>query len=146
MELGIEVGGWCPRDRRSEDGSIPLKYPLRETAARSYAVRTEWNVRDSDGTLILVLNEISKGTRLTLDAAKSHGKPLKIEHLIAQASSGLLRTEDSLSEKIESVTDWVRREKIHILNIAGPRGSSSEDMYPRAKEFVTEFLRQLRPR
>ncbi|MDA1230625.1 MAG: molybdenum cofactor carrier, partial [Planctomycetota bacterium] len=48
---GMEIGGWCPRDRRAEDGIVPLRYPLRETASRSYAVRTEWNVRDSDGTL-----------------------------------------------------------------------------------------------
>ena len=145
MELGFDVGGWCPRDRRSEDGAVPTKYPLRETAARSYAVRTEWNVRDSDGTLILVLNEISSGTRLTVDAAKSHGKPLKIEYLAAQKSQGLLTADASLSEKITSVGEWIQREKIRILNIAGPRGSSSEDMYPRAKEFVIAVLQTLQP-
>lgn len=144
MEQGFEVGGWCPRDRRSEDGSVPIKYPLRETAARSYAVRTEWNVRDSDGTLILVLNEISSGTRLTVDAAKSHGKPLKIEHL-APKSSGLLTTDESLLEKVASVIEWIEREKIRVLNIAGPRGSSSGDMYPRAKEFVIAVLHGVNP-
>ena len=145
MELGFEVGGWCPRDRRSEDGAVPTKYPLRETAARSYAVRTEWNVRDSDGTLILVLNEISSGTRLTVDAAKSHGKPLKIEHLAAPKSQGLLTADASLSEKITSVVEWIHREQIRVVNIAGPRGSSSEDMYPRAKEFVVAVLQTLQP-
>jgi hypothetical protein len=145
MELGFEVGGWCPRDRRSEDGAVPTKYPLRETAARSYAVRTEWNVRDSDGTLILVLNEISSGTRLTVDAAKSHGKPLKIEHLAAPKSSGLLNVDESPSEKVESVVEWIQREEIRVLNIAGPRGSSSKDMYPKAKEFVIAVLQSLLP-
>jgi len=38
LAAGIEIGGWCPRDRRSEDGIIPSRYPLRETASRSYAV------------------------------------------------------------------------------------------------------------
>lgn len=145
MELGVEVGGWCPRDRRSEDGAIPMKYPLRETAARSYAVRTEWNVRDSDGTLILILNEISSGTRLTVDAARSHGKPLKIEHLAAPKSLGLLTAEDSLSEQVASVVDWIQREHINVLNIAGPRGSSSGDMYPKAKEFIIAVLQRLQP-
>jgi len=102
-------------------------------------------VRDSDGTLILVLNEISSGTRLTVDAAKSHGKPLKIEYLAAQKSQGLLTADASLSEKITSVGAWIQREKIRILNIAGPRGSSSEDMYPRAKEFVIAVLQTLQP-
>ena len=122
-----------------------MKYPLRETAARSYAVRTEWNVRDSDGTLILVLNEISSGTRLTVDAAKSHGKPLKIEHLAASRTSGLLTVEESPSEKVESVVEWIQREEIRVLNIAGPRGSSSADMYPKAKEFVMAVLQRLQP-
>jgi len=54
LEAGLPIGGWCPRGRRSEKGLIPAKYPLQETVARSYVVRTEWNVRDSDGTLILV--------------------------------------------------------------------------------------------
>ena len=102
-------------------------------------------MRDSDGTLILVLNEISSGTRLTVDAAKSHGKPLKIEHLAAPKSSGLLNVDESPSEKVESVVEWIHREEIRVLNIAGPRGSSSQDMYPKAKEFVIAVLQSLLP-
>lgn len=143
MALGVEVGGWCPRNRRSEDGAIPGHYPLRETAARSYAVRTEWNVRDSDGTLVLVLNEISSGTRLTVDAARAHGKPLKIEHLCTSAGSGLLAVENSTEEQAESVVEWLQRHKIHTLNVAGPRGSSSEEMYPKARAFLTLVLETL---
>lgn len=143
MAAGIEVGGWCPRDRRSEDGSVPEKYPLKETAARSYAVRTEWNVRDSDGTLILVLDEISSGTRLTADAAKSHGKPLLIEHLARPERSGLLTTENSIEEQAESVVEWIRRHKIRVLNVAGPRGSSSKHIYPKAHGFLELVLSRL---
>ena len=140
MEYGLEIGGWCPRGRRSEDGVVPDCYPLHETAARSYAIRTEWNVRDTDGTLILVLDEISSGTRLTADAAKSHGKPLKIEHLSASAGHGLLTAENSPEEQAESVVDWLLRHKIRTLNVAGPRGSSSKEIYPRARAFMTLVL------
>ncbi len=143
MAAGIEVGGWCPRDRRSEDGSVPETYPLKETAARSYAVRTEWNVRDSDGTLILVLDEISSGTRLTADAAKSHGKPLQIEHLARPERSGLLTSENSIEEQAESVVEWIRHHKIRVLNVAGPRGSSSKLIYPKARGFLELVLSRL---
>lgn len=136
MACGIEVGGWCPRDRRSEDGTIPARYPLKETAAHSYAVRTERNVLDSDGTLILVLDEISSGTKLTVDAARSQGKPLKIEHLSGAARRGLLTDENSAAEQADSVVDWIRSHKIRVLNVAGPRGSSSQDIYPRALAFM----------
>jgi len=53
LELGIPCGGWCPKRRRAEDGSISEHYHLKETASTSSPVRTEMNVSDSDGTLIL---------------------------------------------------------------------------------------------
>ena len=31
MQMGIETGGWCPKDRRAEDGRIPEHYQLTET-------------------------------------------------------------------------------------------------------------------
>jgi hypothetical protein len=53
LALGLPIGGWCPLGRRTEDGPVPDRYPLRETPSADYAERTEWNVRDSDATLIL---------------------------------------------------------------------------------------------
>jgi predicted Rossmann-fold nucleotide-binding protein len=53
LELGIPCGGWCPKGRLAEDGSIDLRYPLKETNSSEYRERTEKNVEDSDGTLIL---------------------------------------------------------------------------------------------
>ena len=47
-------GGWFPRGRLAEDGPIPARYPLTETPSGDYAQRTEWNVRDSDATLVLL--------------------------------------------------------------------------------------------
>jgi hypothetical protein len=54
LACGLPCGGWCPRGRRAEDGPIDPGYPLRETPGDDYAERTEWNVRDSDATLVLV--------------------------------------------------------------------------------------------
>ena len=51
LTLGLPVGGWCPKDRRAEDGRIPDRYPLVETPERNYQARTRRNVEDSDGTL-----------------------------------------------------------------------------------------------
>ncbi len=49
---GVECGGWCPKGRKAEDRPIDLKYPLKETPSESYIQRTEWNVRDSDATIL----------------------------------------------------------------------------------------------
>jgi hypothetical protein len=137
VAAGLEISGWCPRDRRAEDGTIPSHYPLRETASRSYAVRTEWNVRDSDATLILVLDRISSGTRLTADSAKSQGQLLRIEYLCQSSNPGLLTEELSLEHRVADVIAWIRREKIQTLNVAGPRGSSRKDVYQKAFEFLS---------
>ena len=53
LAAGIAVGGWCPKGRLAEDGPLPDHYPLEETPSRRYRQRTQWNVRDSDGTLVL---------------------------------------------------------------------------------------------
>jgi hypothetical protein len=144
IEFGLKIGGWCPKGRRAEDGRIPLKYDLRETEARSYAVRTEWNVRDSDGTLILALDEISSGTRLTIDAARVQSRPLKIEHLLPAADPAALITEVlQEQQQVVDVAEWICNHSIRMLNIAGPRGSSSPLMYPRARRFVQSVLAHL---
>ncbi len=72
---GVASGGWCPFGRWAEDGAIGVRYPLRETPERKPSQRTEWNIRDSDGTLIVSLaKRLIGGTRLTDDLAKSLAK------------------------------------------------------------------------
>jgi hypothetical protein len=135
IQCGIPTGGWCPKDRRSEDGHIPSRYPLRQTASRSYAVRTEYNVRDSDGTLILLYGVLSSGTRLTLESANAQQRPL--------LTIDLNSPENSQPTQIDTVAAWISLHKIRVLNIAGPRGSSSPRIYPLALQFVSLLLRQV---
>ena len=52
IEYGLPHGGWCPRGRLAEDGPIDERYELTETPSHRYAQRTEWNVRDSDATVV----------------------------------------------------------------------------------------------
>ena len=53
IEFGILHGGWIPKGKKTEDGVLPDKYKLKEMPTASYPKRTEQNVLDSDGTLIL---------------------------------------------------------------------------------------------
>jgi hypothetical protein len=34
LDLGIPCGGWCPRGRKAEDGTIPDRYPLGNAFGR----------------------------------------------------------------------------------------------------------------
>ena len=72
----IRHGGWCPKGRLAEDGRISSIYQLRETPSDRYAERTEWNILDSDATVVFsVSTEVYSGTALTLQLAKRLGKP-----------------------------------------------------------------------
>lgn len=77
IQNGIRHGGWCPKQRRSEDGPIEPKYQLKETPSTEYDQRTEWNARDSDGTVVFSVGEtLTGGSKLTVEFAQKHGKPV----------------------------------------------------------------------
>ena len=70
LSRGIECGGWCPKGRKAEDGPLPNKYPLVETPSANYVQRMEWNVRDTEGTVIISIARIlSGGSEKTLEFA-----------------------------------------------------------------------------
>src|SRR4030042_3461464 len=75
FELDIPCGGWCPKGRKAEEGPIDTRYPLQETVSVRYPIRTERNVRESDGTLILTWGKPSGGTALTIKFAQKNKKP-----------------------------------------------------------------------
>src|SRR4051795_934021 len=108
LELGLACGGWCPQGRRAEDGPIPLHYPLRETPWDGYPQRTEWNVRDSDGTLVLTQGEADRGTALTINLARRYKKPCLVLDLNDQPDPAAVRA-------------WAERHSVRELNVAGPR-------------------------
>jgi predicted Rossmann-fold nucleotide-binding protein len=110
MAVGLTVGGWCPRGRRAENGPLPERYPLRETPTAEYRVRTEWNVRDSDGTLILAEGPLTGGTLLTLELARDrYRRPVLVLDLGGGADPA-------------AVVSWVVAQHIRVLNVAGPPG------------------------
>jgi len=110
LKFALPLRGWCPKGRLAEDGAIDIKYPLQETPSEKVEQRTEWNARDSDGTLLLSIGVPKDGTSLTAECAKKYSKPL---------------LELSLDAEIDRETflSWLERERITILNIAGPRES-----------------------
>lgn len=127
LELGLPVGGWCPKGRRAEDGPIDKRYPLQETESFYYPIRTEKNVLDSDGTLILTRGKPKGGTALTVKLARAHKKP----YLLVDLSAG---------EEVSPVRDWGKVNRIKVLNVAGPRESETPGIYDRAVCFLKKVL------
>jgi hypothetical protein len=65
IELDIPHGGWAPKGRKTEAGPLSPKYQLNEMPSASYPARTEHNVVDSDGTLILSHVPLTGGSVFT---------------------------------------------------------------------------------
>ena len=69
----IPHGGWCPAGRLAEDGAIDSRYNLQETPKADYLQRTEWNVRDSDATVIFSIKpDLMGGSLATQKLAEKH--------------------------------------------------------------------------
>jgi hypothetical protein len=133
LEKGFPCGGWCPQGRRAEDGRIPPQYPLREMASPSYPPRTERNVLDSDGTLVLYRQRPDQGTGLTMRLAHKHGRPLLVVDL----------EKETPRQASARILEWSRAHGIAALNVAGPRASHDPEVYALALEVMRELLQRI---
>ena len=133
MELGIRCGGWCPRGRKAEDGPIDRSYPLWETPSDRYAERTEWNVRVGDATLILTIGPPTGGTALTKSLADDFGKPCLVVDLEQPTETA-------------AVLQWLSQHAVNVLNVAGPRESTSPGVYRQAQTFLRRLIEDCRNR
>src|SRR5258708_36557217 len=138
-EMGIEIGGWCPKGGLDENGNCILdKYPLKEAATANPDERTKLNIRDSDGTLIILPTwplpeKIKDGTTLTIEYVRELQKP----HLIISS--------DKKEAAIDSLKKWLEQHDIAVLNIAGPRESNSPGINKQSYELFREFFAALKP-
>ena len=130
MALDLAHGGWCPRRRRAEDGAIPARYQVRETASPRYAVRTERNVIDSDGTLIISRGRLGGGSALTARLARTHQKPLLYIDL-ARAPA---------ADAVPRIRTWLEGHSIAVLNVAGPRESNCPGIAQDVRALLIETL------
>ena len=126
IELGIPCGGWCPRGRKAEDGPIDARYPLEETPSAAYTKRTEWNVRDSDATLILARLPLGGGTALTERLARKARRPVLVI--------------DPWAQDPQELASWLEDGGYEILNVAGPRESRAPGVYEAAVAFLETAL------
>jgi len=71
LEHNVPSAGWCPKGRKAEDGPIDPKYPLKEMPSAAYLQRTEWNVRDSDVSVLFSIQPtLSGGSKRTMEFAR----------------------------------------------------------------------------
>jgi Circularly permutated YpsA SLOG family len=124
LSINVPCGGWSPNGRKAEDGLIDPKYSLKETPSTSYLQRTEWNVRDSDATVLFSIGPtLSGGSKRTIEFARKHKK----------ANIHLCVRDKAAAEKLKAFTE---EHRVKVLNVAGPRASNE----PGVGEFVMRTL------
>lgn len=137
-DCGLELGGWCPPGCKGEVAVISAEFGLKETpndrspdapdVLRSQ--RTEWNVRDSDGTLVIVRGEPrDPGTEWTIECAKRFERPL----LVCQIDD---------HEAASKITQWLSSKAIRVLNVAGPSESTSPGIGDAAEMLLQRVCNQ----
>ena len=118
-----------------EPPGLLVSYPeLAEAPSPDPIVRTKWNVRDSDATLIVCPGPISScsGTAATVEFAKSYGKPFYV----------------SDGTDYANVLEWIAAlssadGKSLDLNVAGPRESGLPGVYELTRNLIAQLLTNL---
>ena len=133
LRHGIECGGWCPAGRLDELGKIPDRYPVQELSRSGFTERTLQNVKDSDGTVVIYPGELRGGTEQTVHFCVELERPYQLID-----ASGVA-TEDAA----KLIANFVRKNKIDILNVAGPRQSEWPEGYDYSSRLLDIFLTAL---
>jgi len=118
-KFGIPHGGWVPKGRKTEKGPLPEIYKLQEMPTDSYEARTEQNVLDSDGTLIIARGKLTGGTDYT-------------RHITLKRKKQLLGIDLNLIGHYDAsslAASWIKLQRVQVLNVAGPRTSEDRQIY-----------------
>lgn len=127
LRLGIETGGTAPRGFRTSVGNDPrlAKLGLVEHPSWAYKPRTECNIRDSDGTVVIG-KHWSPGSKLTINICDELQKPYFLQPWV---------TGQEIPDPTEFRT-WLEDNKIQILNVAG----NGEDRNPGIGRATISFI------
>jgi hypothetical protein len=124
LARNLPCGRWCPKGRRAEDGPIDARYPLQESRSPAYIQRTEWNVRDSDVTVLFSIAPIlTGGSKKTAEFASQHHKPC-------------IHIHERMLDGPQRLKEFLEANEVRTLNVAGPRASNE----PQVGQFVFATL------
>jgi hypothetical protein len=130
IRLGIPYGGWIPKGRLTEEGRLDSKYKLNEMETTNYNKRTEQNVIDSDGTLIISHGKLTGGSDYTREMALLHHRPWL--HIDLNKTGAF-----QAAGKIKS---WIAENEIEVLNVAGSRASKDPSIYLDTIDIIETFF------
>ena len=145
-DFRLRTGGTAPAGYRTATGPNPLLEILGLKHGGDYRFRTQQNIRDSDGTVLIAHDPLSSGSALTRALAARAQKPclvLSVRDLVtavAREQSALTNERiDEVAELGNRLATFIRTSGIGTLNVAGNREiSTSTSVLPMT--FVTRWI------
>ena len=104
---------------------------MRETDSDDPARRTEYNVRDSDGTVVFFHGEVFGGTKRTVEVSGKLRKPMLPLDLAAH----------SVDAAAIRLIEWTAAQGIEVLNVAGPREGEDAGIHAAVRSVLGIALR-----
>jgi hypothetical protein len=144
-EIGIETGGKMPKGFKTAEGSRPdvaKEFGLSETNSADYPQRTMENVDDSDGTMAVLWGN-SVGTGKTIGYAQNHtwgyGNNKSKDDGYRPV---LVITTHDVKEAAQQLKDFIKRNGIETLNVAGHREGSQPGIQEFTRQVIVEAFKE----
>lgn len=138
IELGIPYGGTLPRGRKTENGTLPVKYVgMTEHPSPSYPPRTRENVKNSDCSIVFIDGQMTRGCGLTVNLCRNNLKP----YMILDISKDITIGNQGL--RIKKWLAFLHKElkKELVINIAGTRESKSPGIHDVVKSILVSAFK-----
>jgi hypothetical protein len=137
--LGIRTGGWAPKNYYTERGMAPwlANYGLVTTKSSEYPPRTRANINMADATFIIKADGYDRGTRLTRDFARDHGKRHFVLDIVPEGQRFFRARWTQQQVYGMLMPGW---HDVRVLNVAGHRESSYRGIGAWSEWWLTDFF------
>ena len=119
IKYNFPHGGWIQKGRKTQMGTLPDKYKLKEMSVSGYKERIEQNVIDSDGTVIISHGNLSGGADYSQKMTEKHNRPCL--HIDLNETPAFVAA--------SRINTWIIENDIELLNVTGSRASEDSDIY-----------------
>lgn len=110
IKLGIPHGGWIPKGRTTETGTLPDRFKLQEMPTESYSECIKQNVIDATGTLIISYGGLTEALESARKATLRYGRQM--------LAIDLDQVDDIKAASL--LNDWIQLYRINMLYVIGP--------------------------
>jgi hypothetical protein len=112
IKLGIPHGGWIPKGRTTETGTLPERFKLKEMSSDHDAECIRQNVKDATGTLIISYGRLTGDLESARKATLRYGRQM--------LSVDLDQMDDIKAALL--LNDWIQLYRIDVLFVIGQNG------------------------